>query len=63
MKTIINSLTLLTAFGMSGLAYAHVGTVADESLLHNTLHFAEFGIVLFLVYLGFRLWRVLAKGK
>ena len=48
---------------MSGLAHAHVGTVADEPLLHKTLHFAEIGIVLFLLYLGFRLWRVLAKGK
>ena len=63
MKTIMNSLTFFTALGMLGLAHAHVGTVADEPLLHKTLHFAEIGIVLFLLYLGFRLWRVLAKGK
>tara|TARA_B100000676_G_scaffold266675_1_gene280503 strand:- start:433 stop:624 length:192 start_codon:yes stop_codon:yes gene_type:complete len=63
MKTIMNSLTFFTALGMSGLAHAHVGTGADESLLHKTLHFAEIGTVLFLVYLGFRLWRGFAKGK
>ena len=33
MKTIMNSLTFFTALGMSGLAHAHVGTVADEPLL------------------------------
>ena len=63
MKTIINMLTFFTALGMSGLAHAHVGTVADYPLLHKTLHFAEIGILLFFVYLGFSLWRVLAKGK
>ena len=40
MKTIMNSLTFFTALGMSGLAHAHFGTVADEPLLHKTLHFA-----------------------
>jgi len=63
MQKIIRLMTIIAALGTPILALAHVGPVASDAVQHGALHLTEIAIALFVVCLGFRVWRGRAKSK